>query len=380
MSYPDQQQAQYPGYPQPQAPYPPAQPQPAYPPQQYQGPAQPYQAPYPQQQAYAQPPQVPPAPPMPRTTMADYMDQGTPAGLSLQFNAIGDRHTGTVARELDDGDFPPQTEIDGKTPKKFPDGRPMTRMVVPLRVRPDQRHTDGKASLSVQGQMAGALKQAMADVGAGHLHGIPENGAEITVAWVNSIPPRTPGYNPTKVYEVVYKRPAGAAPAPQANGQAAAPEQPPWTPQMADQAGQAAVAQAGTPLAQAMFPQQGQPQWPVPGAPLSAPPQPAPPGENPYNNPQLPGYQVPQAQFQPPAPQQGPPQPQVPGMAGPAQQVAAATQAAQAAGQQQQQQQQVPPAPAQPQMHPYTQALMNQATGTPLTPQDQAALAAGPPQ
>ncbi len=79
-------------------------------------------------------------------------------------------------------------------------------------------------------------------------------------------------------------------------------------------------------------------------------------------------------------PQQGPPPPQMPppGMAGPAQQVAAATQAAVAAGQQHQapQPQMAPPAG----MHPYTAALMKQATGQQLTAEDLAALQQGPPQ
>ena len=385
MTYPNQQQQQqYPTYPpqqQPAAPNQPYQPAPlVYPPAQ--GGAQAYQ-----QQGYPQVPQAqfqaPPAPqqapppPLPRTTAADFLEQPSMSGLSLQFPALGTSHTGIVARPLGDGDFPPQTESDGVTPKRFRDKRIMVRMVVPLKVRPDQRHTDGRATLNVQGQMAEALKQAMSDVGAGHLNGIPEPGAEITVTWTGQIPPRNPMFNPTKVYEVTYKRPAGAAPGPQGNGQAQ--EQPPWTPQMAEQAGQAAVAgmaQAGSPLAQAMAPQQGgqvaDPYYPGgPGTPA--------------------GYAQ-MTQGQPPAPQQpqyappqGPPAPQMPaqapGMAGPAQQVAAATQAAQTAGQAYQQPapQQAPPGPP-PGMHPYTAALMKQATGQQLTAEDQAALAGGPPQ
>lgn len=358
MTYPDQQ-AQYPGYPQqPQAPYPPAPPQPAYPPQQY--PPQQYQQPapgYPPQQAYTQP-QAPPPPPAPHTTMADYLDKPSMSGASLQFDVPGTRHTGIVARDLDPkGDFPPQTERDGVTPKRFRDGRPMVRMVVPLNIRPDQRHPDGKASLNVQGQMAEALKQAMSDVGAGHLSGIPESGSEITVTFTYQMPPKQQGFSGQKIYEVIYKRPPGAAPAPQDNGQQAQ-EQPPWTPP----------------------------------APQYAPPQqPAPPVQ----------YQQPQPQFQAPAQPQhqqpGPPPPQAPtGMAGPAQQVAAATQAAVQAGQQYQ----VPALQGQPGVlndsggftahpaamapppgaHPYTAALMKQATGQALTTEDQAALAAGPPQ
>jgi hypothetical protein len=374
QQYPPQAPPQQPGYPQQPAA------QPGYPPAQPQYPAQQTQYPpaapgYPPQQAYAQPQQAPP-PPLPRTTAADYLEQPSMGGMSLQFPAIGTWHTGTVARDLGDADFPVQTERDGVTPKRFRDGRIMVRMVVPLNVRPDQRHTDGKATLSVQGQMSEALKQAMSKAGAGHLNGIPEDGAEISVGWVNQIPPKTPGFSPTKVYEVVYKRPAGAAPGAQGNGQAQ--EQPPWTPQMAEQAGQAAVAQmaqAGSPLAQAAYPAVAtsagtwppQDQQQAPAAPQWQPaPPPAP-------------TQFDGAPLQAP---QGPPAPQMPaapppGMAGPAQQVAYATQAAQTAGQAYQQPQQAPPIPLQ---SPYIAALMKKAQGNTLTPEEEAALAAGPPQ
>jgi hypothetical protein len=281
-------------------------------------------------------------------------------GQSLQFPTLGTQHTGIVARELGDGDFPPQTERDGVTPKRFRDKRIMVRMVVPLLVRPDQRHTDGRATLSVQGQMAEALKQAMSAAGAGHLNGIPEAGAEITVGWTGEIPPKTPGFSPTKVYTVTYKRPANAAPAPQGNGQAAVQDTPPWTPPQGQAPGP--IAQIPAQVAQQYAGVQAagqQPQWqpappPAPtqfdGAPLQAPPQ------------------------GPPAPQMPA---QAPGMAGPAQQVAAATQAAQAAGQAYQQPQQAPPAPPQ---SPYIAALMKKAQGHTLTAEEEALVAQGAQQ
>jgi hypothetical protein len=365
VTYPNTQQ-QYPpqpGYPQQpaaQPSYPPA--QPAYPPQQYQG------QPYPQQPAYPQQaPAQPPAPPLPRTTAVDYLEQPSMGGLSLQFPTMGTWHTGIVSRELGDADFPPQTERDGVTPKRFRDGRVMVRMVVPLKVREDQRHTDGRATLSVQGQMSEALKQAMSQAGAGHLNGIPEAGAEISVGWTGQIPPKTPGFSPTKVYEVVYKRPAGAAPGPQGNGQAAVQEQPPWTPpaQAQQPTPPAPTAYQTVATAAGTWPPQGQQQAPPQPQWQPAPP-PAP-------------TQFDGAPLQQP---QGPPAPQMPaapppGMAGPAQQVAAATQAAQAAGQAYQQPQQAPPAPPQT---PYIAALMKKATGHPLTPEEEALVAQGAQQ
>ena len=343
MTYPGQQ---YPGYP----PAPPQQPQPSYPQQApLQGyPQQPAYPPAPQQpqpsypqapQGYAQPPAQPQAP-LPRTTLADYADQPGAGGGNLQFPALGHRYTVTVSRPLGDADFPPQTDMNTGAIRKFQDGRPMVRMVVPVLVQPDAAHPDGHATLSVQGQMAEALKQAMAAVGAGHLKGIPEDHSVISVAWTAERPAKRAGFNNQKIYEVVYQRPPGAAQAEaQNNTNFTQPD----------------------PLAQ-QAPPAVQPQWPAPGAPLSAPPQPAPPGENPYNNPALaqqPPFQQPYQQIPQPAPPVGqPPQPLAPpaGMAGPAEQVAYATQAGLAAAQAAQQ-------PGQPQLTAENAALIAQVLG-----------------
>jgi len=143
--------------------------------------------------------------------MGDYVDQPGVGGSSLQFPVMGTRYTVTVARPLGDGDFPVQTEMDNITPKRFSDGRVMVRMSVPVLVQPDAAQPDGHATLSVQGQLAEALKQAMSAVGAGEFKGVPEAGAVITVAWTSERPAKRAGYNNQKIYEVIYQRPPGAA-------------------------------------------------------------------------------------------------------------------------------------------------------------------------
>ena len=302
MTYPAQPQPGYPpappqqGYPQ-QAP-----PQPGYPPQQGYGQPQAYpQQGYPQQP----PPQAPPAPSLPKTGIGDFLDQPAMSGGALSFPNPGDRHTVTVARDLADADFPIQTDANNQ-PKYFNDGRPMVVMVVPVLVRPDAAHPDGHASWWVKGQPAEALKQAMSAVGAGERNGIPESGAQIDILFTGTKPPKRGGFNPTKIYEITYKRPAGAVQAPQAQVTTQAP---------APQPGLGAA----QPLANyqpAGFPQGQQP------APQYAP------------------QQYEQAPQQVPAPAQPPFQPpwqQAPattGMAGPAEQVAAAAQAGVQAAQQ----------------------------------------------
>ncbi len=142
--------------------------------------------------------------------MGDYVDQPGAGGGALQFPVMGTRYTVTVARPLGDGDFPVQTDMSTGQPRRFSDGRVMVRMSVPVLVQPDAAHPDGHATLSVQGQLAEALKQAMAAVGAGEFKGVPEAGAVITVAWTSERPAKRAGYNNQKIYEVTYQRPPGA--------------------------------------------------------------------------------------------------------------------------------------------------------------------------
>jgi hypothetical protein len=364
------QQGPPPGY--PAAPgYPPA---PAYP----QGPPQGY--------PQAPPPPAQPQAPLPQVGMADYASQPSVGGNSLQFPARGHRHVVTVARDLNDGDFPVQTtmpDAQGRTTvKTFTDGRPMVRMAVPVLIRPDAAHPDGHATLNVQGQMSEALKQAMSAVGAGHKNGIPEAGAVIDVLFYDERPAKRAGQNPQKLYQVTYQRPPGVAQAGVA-GQAQAPQngngqQAPGP--IAQIPAQVAQQYAGVQAAYEQGQLPGQPQAPyqapAPQAPYqapAAPPVPAygqvAPGQ-PVSQPAPQGY--PQqliGQLQPPAPVQfQPPAQPVPpagygqGMAGPGEQVAYATQMATQAAQAAASQQGQPMAPP-PDMDPATAAQLAQLLG-----------------
>jgi hypothetical protein len=340
QGYPQQAPPQQPGWP----PAPPQQPGP-YPqqpgpyPQQVQQPG-----PYPQQQA----PQAPPAAPAgPKTGVGDFLDQPAQSGGALSFDVPGTRHTVVVARDLDDPDFPQQTDANGQL-KYYSDSRPMVVMVVPVLVQPDAAHPDGHASWWVKGQAAEALKQAMAAVGAGDRKGIPENGAMIDILFTGTKPPKRGGFNPTKIYQVTYKRPDGAA-----NGQPA--------PQQAQQA-PGPVAQIPAQVAQQFAGVQGAVQ-------------PAPQFQGAQQYGQPPGPPLSQEQWaaiaaqQPPAPvpsevaalqadlRQSGGLPQQPGMAAPGQQVAyAAQQGVQAA-------QQAPPGIAPPAMDPETHAKLQLLLG-----------------
>ena len=289
MTYPN-----YPTAPPQQPGYPPA-PQ-GYPPQGYPPQGYPQQAPpqgYPQQGGYPPPPQAPapPMPPAPRTTMADYADQPAAGGGSLQFPTLGHEHVITVARALTDADFPARTTLPDAAGQSrvmtFADGSPMVRMVIPALVRPDTAHPDGHATLSVQGQMGEALKQAMGTAGAGHLRGIPEAGAQITVRWTQERPAKRAGYSPQKIYEVIYQRPPGVAEAEAWKAQQAQPQT------VQGQNGQATPAPPPPPAPQT------QPQY----APAPAQPQ--------YQQPPAQPQYAP-APAQQPYPQAGPAQPYIP--------------------------------------------------------------------
>ena len=346
MSYPDQQQ--YPGYPPPQAPaapapYPPAPPQQGYP---QQAPPQGYYQAPPQGYYQAPPPPQAPAPPRQHRTLADYLEQAAAGTKPLQWDRPGRQYVGMISRPLGDSDTEEGDFRDDNSAK--------LTLKIPLKMAPLAEYPDGEATFYCKGHDWNELKRAMDEAGAPP--GIPQAGAWLDITYTHDKPVPTgrdgKPRNPRKVKHIVYTPPQGAAPAPQGNGQAAQQEQPPWTPPAPVQA-QYAPAQQG-PIAQ--IPAQVAQQYA--GVQAAA-------TQQPYNAQQ--GMQQYAPEMQHP---QGPPPPQMPaqapGMAGPAQQVAAATQAAQAAGQQG--------------MHPYTAALMKQATGQQLTPQDQAALAAGPPQ
>jgi hypothetical protein len=204
----------------PQYPAPPAQPQyPGYPP------AAPAYPAYPQYPAPAGP-QVapPPAPKLATGSLDDFYNQpSTGQGQSLAFDNVGDTYTFIIRRDLHSGDVQQQTEMNTNAPAFFKDGRPKFVLIVPVQMQPSTKYPDGLATWYVRGQTRDELARAMAEAGAPE--GPPEGHAVCTVTLVGVRPVRN--MSPAKQYSVVYRRPAGAAPA---QAPQAAPQPPPPAP------------------------------------------------------------------------------------------------------------------------------------------------------
>lgn len=314
MTYPNQ-----PGYP----PAPPQAPPPGYPPVGY-----PPQAPgYPPQQAY--PPQYPPAP-AEKATLADFWDQPAGGAKPLAWTTPGTWYRFIVSRPITDADTEVQRDKQNQV-KRFRDGTPMRVLKIPCLMEPTAEYPDGTADFYVKGADTAELKRALGEAGLDP-NKPPPVGTQITVQYTHDRP--VPGgFNPAKVKRITCQRPQGMPEhAPQGNGQ---------------------QAQAPAPV-------------PAPAPPVGQQPVPQPQGQV---QPQPPGPAVPP----PPYANQGtviPGSPVAPapatGMAGPAEQVALATQAGIAAAQAAQAQQ--PPAPAAPLapppgMSPENAALLAQLTG-----------------
>jgi hypothetical protein len=321
MTYPNQ-----PGYPPaPPQQYPPQQQYPGYPPQQYPAPQPGYPAP-------------PPPAPAEKATLGDFWDQPAGGSKPLQWNTPGTTYTFVVSRPITDADTEVQRDKQNQV-KRFRDGTAMKVLKIPCLMNPTAEYPDGTADFYVKGNDTAELKRALGEAGMDPGKP-PPMGTLITVQYTHDRP--VPGgFNPAKVKRITIQGPQGMPEhAAQGNGQQAPALQPVPQP----------VPQPAPPVGQQPVPQpqgQVQPQWPAPGAPLSVPPQPAPPGENPYNNPALP-----------------PNQPPATGMAGPAEQIASATQAGVTARDAAQQ----PPAQAPqmappPGMSPENAALLAQLTG-----------------
>lgn len=227
MTYPVQQ----PGYPAPQPPQQPIAPQ--YPaPQGYAPPPMGYPAQqYPAQQpGYPMPPQGYGAPQQPvqlatGSLDAFYSQPSVGGGAALKFE-VGTTHAGVVTREITGADIQQQTNPQNQQPAFFKDGRPKFVMKVPLQVQPTADRPDGLAQWYVAGAARDELARAMKAAGAPD--GPPEAGSVIQVTCTGTRPSGA-GMNPSKVYQVLYQRPQGAAPAqqppaPQQQFQAQQPE------------------------------------------------------------------------------------------------------------------------------------------------------------
>lgn len=200
-------------YPLPQQGYAPA-PQ-GYPPQQ----AQPQYPQYPAQQGYAPAPAYAPAgyppqqaqqpvqQPLATGTIDDYYSQpSVGGGPSLKFEQVGTRYVGTVARAISNGDIQQQTNIQG-VPQTYRDGRPKFVMKVPL-VLPASDGSTVEATWFVKGQAREELSRAMAEAQAPV--GPPEAGAIIDVTF-SGTKSSGAGFNPAKLFQIRYTRPAGSA-------------------------------------------------------------------------------------------------------------------------------------------------------------------------
>lgn len=275
--YPAPAQPQYPQQPAPAAPqYPPAQPQF---PQQFAPVPQPQYQGQPQQFApgYPQAAPMPQSPPLAAGTLDGFFSQPTTGGgKSLTFNQIGESYTGIVTRPITNGDIQQQTDTQGR-PQTFRDGRPKYVMKVPLQMQPTAAYPDGLAQWYVKGAARDELVRAMSEAGAPE--GPPEAGSVIQVTHTAQRP-SGPGMNPSKLFQVVYRRPSSAGQAPAAQPVSAAPapqpvQQPVPSALVQAAAPEMAQVQAANPVAQMPVPQQ------VPTQPMQQVPvqQPAPAGE-----------------------------------------------------------------------------------------------------
>lgn len=338
MNYPQQ------GYGQPAPQYPPQQPQyqqpaPQYPPQQPQyPPQQPQYAPQPQaqpqyapQQGYVQTPQAPQQPPAPviRGTLAEAYSQGVRTGgygNSAKLPFVGYVLNGYVARDLTDLDTTAETDYATKQPK--PDGRGGYRMqiTIPLNVQPSPDHPEGKTTVWAKGRLLTAVIHAMMavgyDINAGQAL---QEGDYLSIQRVADVP--TNKGNPAHDFIVSVTR-AGQAPA--ALPAAQAPAAPQYM-----QAAQQAAAQGQNPV-QAAYQQATGQQMPLGGPAFQQPAQ--------------------VQQLPPTAPTPAPVQAPVNQGAGSG----------------------VPT----PGLVPgsYQEVLVRSLTGQPVTPEEQAMLAQGPPQ
>jgi hypothetical protein len=195
---------------------------------------------YGQPNPYAQPPQYAPAPPQqfappqyaPQGYPQQYAPQGQPqlaagsldsyfsqpstgGGAALKFE-VGTTHVGIVSRQVTNADVQQQTQPQTGIPQTYKDGRPKFVMKVPLTVQQSQAHPEGQAQWYCAGGARDELMRAMAEAGAPE--GPPEKGAVIQISCTGTRPSGA-GFNPAKVYQVVYRRPEGAAPVQQAPAQ-----------------------------------------------------------------------------------------------------------------------------------------------------------------
>lgn len=262
---------------------PPAQPQ-------YQQPAAPQQGGFFQtQDPYIQAQQGPAAAPMTNNGAPQQTDTagfwgGAP---SLSFDDKKGYVKGTfrggqvISKSISD-----QTDMATKRVRTWPDGTPRKQLVVVLQTTERSDPSDnGQRQMFIKGDAVRATREALQAAGTGDI----EIGAWVYFAWVDEKAPSTPGFNPYKLFKVVYARPGQPDPMP-------APVQ----------VAQPAMPQPGQVIAQMPMPVQAYPgQGPAPM------PQQAAPQMDPNQAAQFAAWQAQQAGAQPQNPPgQFPAQPQ----------------------------------------------------------------------
>ncbi len=114
---------------------------------------------------------------------------------------IGEKIKGTVVS----AEVSQQTEPGGKL-KTFDDGNPMKQLVVVLQTAERDPNVDGDEGLRrvfIKGQMQKVVAAALREKGVKL-----ELGGTLVVQFVDTEPPKTKGYDPTKLYKAAYAPPA----------------------------------------------------------------------------------------------------------------------------------------------------------------------------
>jgi hypothetical protein len=175
----------------------------------------------PQAQPYVNPAAVAqPAPELARGTLEDFYSQPTGGSApSITSKFFTKRQQGSwlqleVTRDVTNADVRQQTTPQGQ-PQVYRDGKPKFVLVVPLKVTGSSDGThftefpDGEGSLWVKGVLADELRRSM--TAAGDPSGYPKGGATIVMQSSGEKPSRTPGFSPTKLYQLQYSGPVTAA-------------------------------------------------------------------------------------------------------------------------------------------------------------------------
>lgn len=167
---------------------------------------------------YVNPAALQPAPQLARGTLEDFYSQptgagGGPAVTSKFFNKRPQESwlDMEVTADVTNADVRQQTTPQG-IPQIFKDGRPKFVLVVKVNVLASSDGThpvefpDGLGSLWIKGALADELRRAMA--AAGDASGYPKAKARIVMVSKGEQASRTPGFSPTKLYQLQYAAPA----------------------------------------------------------------------------------------------------------------------------------------------------------------------------